>query len=444
MEHYSVVIFLLAITIALSSIAPKTKIPYPILLLAAGIVVGFIPGFEFIPIDPEVIFLLFLPPLLYDAAYNISFKEFKTNIRTISMMAVSLVFITMLAIAFVAWFCIPDMTWPMAFVIGAILSPPDAAAAAGITKSLKLSHRTNTILEGESLINDASALTAYRVAVSVAVGGSFVMLDATLDFILSIAGGLIIGMVLSHTFLFVLKKVKLDSNAIMSLNLLLPFVAYLFAENLNVSGVLAVVTLGLVNASHTHKHQLVTENTKLRTKALWDALTYILSGLIFILIGLEFPQVLKNIPTHSVIPLVISAFAIFIIAMIIRFIIVFRHKFHLDKFISAINNNTPPRRHRWGSKKRNERAKDIKALNWKDALIISWSGMRGIVSLATALALPIYMTDGNLLPHRDSIIFLTVMTVIFMLTIQGLALPLLIKWLKVETEEIEEGTITIK
>lgn len=436
MEHYSVVIFLLAITIALSSIAPKINIPYPILLLVAGIAVGFIPKFEFIPIDPEVIFLLFLPPLLYDAAFNISFKEFKQNARTISIMAVSLVFITMFAIALVAWFCIPGMTWPMAFVIGAILSPPDAAAAAGITKSIKLSHRTNTILEGESLINDASALTAYRVAVGVAVGGSFVFLDATLDFVISIAGGFIIGMALSHLLLLVLKKIKLDGNAVMGLNLLLPFVAYLVAEDLNVSGVLTVVTLGLTNASHAHKHQFITERTQIKIKSLWDTLTYILSGLIFILIGLEFPHVLKNIPPHTVIPLVISAFAIFIIAMAIRFIIVFRHKFHLDKFISATNNDKHAI-YRWGSKKGSRRIRDIKALNWKDALIISWSGMRGIVSLATALALPITMTNGDLLPHRDSIIFLTVMTVIFMLTIQGLGLPLLIKWLKVEDEEIE-------
>lgn len=437
MEHYSVVIFLLAITIALSSIAPKINIPYPILLLIGGIVVGFIPEFKFIPIDPEVIFLLFLPPLLYDAAFNISFKEFKTNVRTISIMAVSLVFITMFAIALVAWLCIPGMTWPMAFVIGAILSPPDAAAASGITKSLKLSHRTNTILEGESLINDASALTAYRVAVGVAVGGSFVFLDATLDFILSIAGGIIIGIALSHLLLFVLKKIKLDSNAVMGLNLLLPFVAYLVAEDIHVSGVLAVVTLGLTNASHAHRHNFITENTQIKIRSLWDTLTYILSGLIFILIGLEFPHVLKNIPSDTVIPLVISAFSIFIIAMAIRFFIVFRHKFHMDKFLLTVNDRTRSAR-RWGAKKDSQRVMDLKALNWKDALIISWSGMRGIVSLATALALPISMTNGDLLPFRDSIIFLTVVTVIFMLLIQGLGLPLLIKWLKVETDEVQE------
>ncbi len=436
MEHYSVVIFLLAITIALSSIAPKIKIPYPILLLAAGVAVGFIPGFEFIPINPEVIFLIFLPPLLYDAAFNISFKEFKTNFRTISMMAVSLVFITMFAIAGVAWLCIPGMTWSMAFVIGAILSPPDAAAAAGITKSLHLSHRTNTILEGESLANDASALTAYKVAVAVAIGGSFSFISATLDFILSIAGGFAIGMALAHAFLFTLKKIKFDSNAFMSLNLLLPFVAYFLAEDLHVSGVLAVVTLGLINAGHANKFDFVPKDTQVRIKSLWEILSYILSGLIFILIGLEFPHILQNIPPHTVVPLVISAFAIFIIAMVIRFVIVFRHKIHLDKFMAANRDKLHSTTHRrWGSKKDSNRIKDIKPLNWKDALIISWSGMRGIVSLATALALPVYMTNGELLPQRDSIIFLTVMTVIFMLIIQGLGLPLLIKGLKIEVEE---------
>ncbi len=163
MENYSIVIFILAIVIGLSALADKVRIPYPILLIVAGIVVGFIPALPDIELNPEIVFLIFLPPLLYDAAFNISFKEFRTNINTIGTLSITLVFITASGIAVVAHYLIPQMTWPLSFVLGAILSATDAVAAMSITKGLGLSHKTNTILEGESLVNDASALVG-RIA----------------------------------------------------------------------------------------------------------------------------------------------------------------------------------------------------------------------------------------------------------------------------------------
>lgn len=438
MDHYIVVIILLVIAIAMSAVASKVKVPYPVLLLMSGIAVGFIPGFDFIPINPEVIFLIFLPPLLYNSAFNISIKEFKSNFRTISMMAFSLVFITMFSIAVVAQFLIPGMTWPLAFVIGAILSPPDAAAASGITKSLNLSHRTSTILEGESLINDASALIAYRVAVGVAIGGVFSFWDASLDFVLAIVGGCLIGVFLSYLFSYIIRNIKLENVALQSLNILLPFVAYLVAEELNVSGVLAVVMLGLLNASKIRKNNIFSEKEKLQFRSTWDVITYVLSGVIFILIGLEFPQVFSKIPAGSFVPLIISAIAIFLIALIIRIVVVFKHKWKLDRFISQIDVVEPKSNTRW-SKKHAERVKELKPLNWKDALIIGWSGMRGIVSLATALALPMTMNTGEALPQRQIVIFLTVLVVILMLVIQGLGLPFLIEYLGVEADEEENN-----
>ncbi|KAA6310488.1 monovalent cation:H+ antiporter CPA1 family, partial [termite gut metagenome] len=189
MEVYSVVITLLAVAVGLSPVATKMRLPYPILLLIAGIAVGFIPGFHRISINPEVVFLLFLPPMLYDAAYNIPFKDFKTNLPTISLLAVTLVFITTVGIAVVAHYCIAGMAWPLAFVLGAILSPPDAIAAAGVTRGLGLSHRTSAILEGESLVNDASALVAFRFAVATVAGTTFIPWKAGMMFLLALVGG---------------------------------------------------------------------------------------------------------------------------------------------------------------------------------------------------------------------------------------------------------------
>lgn len=431
MQYYHVILFLLAIAIAMSAVAPKIKIPYPVLLMLVGIAVGFIPGFHYIPIDPDVVFLLFLPPLLYDAAVNIPFHDFKANFRTISMMAVTLVFVSMLAIAIVARLFIPDISWPIAFVIGAILSPPDAVAASGITRSLNLSHRTNTILEGESLINDASALTAYRIALGVATGGIFSFWDAGLEFITAIVGGCLIGGIMAYLFNYTLSKVKLESTAIVSLNLMLPFVAYQLAEELKVSGVLAVVFMGILIAGRVHKDKVFNDITKVQSKAVWSTLIFLLSGLVFILIGLEFPQVLADIPSKSVLPLVISSFVIFLIALGTRMLVIFRHKFKLDKIVSIINKGKYKEK---VSAKRTEYLKRVKPLTWKDALIISWSGMRGIVSVATAIALPITLYNGEIFHQRNSVIFLTVLVVILMLVIQGLGLPLLIKWLKIDTD----------
>jgi NhaP-type Na+/H+ or K+/H+ antiporter len=203
MENYSIVIFILAVMIGLSAIADKVKLPYPVLLIVAGIAVGFIPSIPHIELNPEIIFLIFLPPLLYDAAFNISFKTFKTNINTISTLAITLVFITASGIAVFAHYVIPGMTWPLAFVLGSILSATDAVAAMSITKGLGLSHNTNTILEGESLVNDASALVAYRFAVAAVTGTAFMFWSATLQFGILMAGGVLVGLVVGKILSFI-------------------------------------------------------------------------------------------------------------------------------------------------------------------------------------------------------------------------------------------------
>src|SRR5579871_723201 len=216
MENYSIVLIILAVVICLSAIADRIRLPYPILLIIAGIVVSFIPALPDIELDPQIIFLIFLPPLLYDAAFNISYSEFKTNRNTIGVLAISLVFITTLGIAVVAHYLIPGMDWPLSFVLGAILSATDAVAAMSITKGLGLSHKTQTILEGESLVNDASALVAYRFAVAAVTGTAFVLWKASLHFLGLMAGGFLVGLVMGQLLAFIIKRVHKNNLATIS------------------------------------------------------------------------------------------------------------------------------------------------------------------------------------------------------------------------------------
>ena len=413
MENYSIILFLLAVMIGLSAIADKVRLPYPILMVTAGIAVGFIPGMPKIEIDPDIVFLLFLPPMLYDAAFNISWTEFKKNINTISSLAFALVFLTAGGIAVTAYFLIPGMTWPLAFVLGAILAATDAVAATSITKGLGLSHKTLTILEGESLINDASGLIAYRLSVAAVAGSSFVFWKAGLQFLLLISGGFLVGWVLSKVLAIILNRLTNNTLVAISFTLLMPFIAYSVAEEFHVSGVISVVTLGLMISQFANK--LFPDGTKAQSKAIWEIIVFILNGLVFVLIGLEFPYVLANIDRQAVIPLIGYSFLICIVALIIRMARVFLQKINIDRAFQ---------------KTQLSRLEDAQ-LDWKNCLIISWSGMRGIVSLATAIALPATLTNGSAFPLRDTIIFISVMTVLITLVVQGLSLPLIVNRLGV-------------
>lgn len=419
MENYSIIIFILAIVIGLSAFADKAKLPYHILLVIVGIAIGFIPTMSEIEINPEIIFLIFLPPLLYDASFNISPKDFKTNINTIGTLAVSLVFLTAAGIAVVAYYIIPGMTWPLAFVLGAILSATDAVAAISVTKGLKLSHKTLTILEGESLINDASALVAYRFAVAAVMGSSFIIWKATLEFILLLGGGFLVGFTLAKILAFILNRVQKNINVTISFMLLMPFVAYLVAENLHVSGVIAVVVLGLTIARFSKK--IFPESLKNQSRSLWDIIIFLLNGLIFILIGLNFRYVLKHIDDGMVLPYIGYVVIITIVALLIRMARIFLQKINLQK---AFQNT-----------KRKRRVSEHALLDTNNSIILSWSGMRGIVSLAIAIGIPKELEDGTPFPERDAIIFISVAVVLLTLIGQGLTLPWIVKKLNLKQEE---------
>lgn len=436
MEAYSIVIILWAIAIGLSPVAKRTNFPYPVLLLLAGIGVGFIPTFDKISIQPEVVFLIFLPPFLYEAAYNIPFKEFKQNIRMISLLAFTLVFATTCAIAICTHYLI-GLDWSLSFVLGAILSPPDAIAAAGVTKGLDLPHRTNIVLEGESLINDASALVAFRFAVAAVAGTVFVPIQAIGMFFLSLMGGFLIGLVLAYIFFQTAPKLT-DSNVIVALNLLLPFVAYLIAEEFHVSGVISVVTLGV--AISRYKTRLPQKSVS-QSKSVLEIVVFILNGLVFILIGLELPHILTSIPRNEFSLLTVCAFMIFIVAMIIRMLMIFYYKSSMQKRIDFVNEQLQRFDKKQSHSRRKTRLSNMgeryKSLliSSQEAFIIGWSGMRGIVSLGAALSLPLIMENGSVFPHRNTILFLTVAVVVIMLIVQGLGLPLLVKLLKFEDSQ---------
>jgi CPA1 family monovalent cation:H+ antiporter len=412
MENYSIVIFIMAIMIGLSAIADKIKLPYPILLIVAGIGIGFIPTLPDIELNPEIVFLIFLPPLLYDAAFNISYQTFKTNINTIGTLAISLVFITASGIAVAAHYMIPGMTWPLSFVLGAILSATDAVAAMSITKGLGLSHKTNTILEGESLVNDASALVAYRFAVAAVTGTAFVFWKASLQFLVLLAGGFVVGFVMGKILAFIIKRIHQNDLATISFMMLMPFVTYLVAENLHVSGVIAVVILGLSIARFSNK--VFPEALKNQSKSIWDIIIFLLNGLIFIIIGLQFPFVLKTLSMGQALPYIGYSVVITVVALILRIARVFLQKVDLQRAFKK------------GKKKITQEA----LLDFKSSLIISWSGMRGIVSLAIAIGLPATLANGNPFPERNAIIFISVAVVLLTLIGQGLTLPWLVRLLK--------------
>jgi Na+/H+ antiporter len=418
MDQYSIILLLLAIMLGLSAIAEKIKLPYPILLVVAGIGVGFIPGMPKIELDPEIVFLLFLPPMLYDAAFNISIVEFKNNINTILTLAFALVFLTATGIAIMVHYLIPGMTWPLSFALGAILSATDAVAAMSITKGLGLSHKTMTILEGESLINDASGLIAYRLAVAAVAGSSFVLWKAGVQFFVLILGGFAVGFALGTILTIILKRIHHKSTVAISFTLLMPFIGYLVAEELHVSGVISVVTIGILISKYTKRKTILGE-TKASYKSIWEIIVFILNGLIFVLIGIEFPYVIRNIDAGLIWPLIGYSFLICIVALVIRMTRIFFQRVNLERTFQK------------KSIARNRRA----LLNWKECLIIGWSGMRGIVSLATALALPLTMSDGTAFPQRDVIIFISVVVVLITLVVQGLSLPLLVKFLNMKHQD---------
>lgn len=416
MENFEIVIFLMTILITLSAFADKIKLPYPVLLVVVGLIIGFVPFLPNLDLTPDIVFLVFLPPLLYDAASKTSLHDFKREIRTISTLAISLVFFTTITVAVTAHYLIPGFSWPLAFVLGAVVSPPDAVAATGIIKGLGLNRKVITIIEGESLINDASALIAYRYAVAAAISGTFVLWKAGIEFLWVAAGGIATGLLIGYLLVFAHKKINSSATVETSLTLLTPFVAYLLAEHFHMSGVLSVVTAGLFISWRSR--EVFSSETRLQTKVVWDTVIFLLNGIIFILIGLQMPAIVQDLKANTIFSLVGYGLIVSLVTIVIRILWV---------FAGAYNNTLFP----W-KKRQQELLEDEDQISWKNVLIVAWTGTRGVVSLATALALPLTMGNGNVFPKRHSILLLAFVVILVTLVVQGLTLPLLIRLLKIQ------------
>lgn len=413
MHGIEIIVFLLVVIIILSAVVERLKIPQAIMLVFAGLVIGFTPHLPDIVLAPDVVFLVFLPPLLYTAAWRLSWHDFKSERRSVLSLATGLVFFSVVAIAVVAHYFIPGFSWQLGFLLGAVISPPDAVAATSITRGLKLNHRVVSILEGESLVNDASALVAYRYAIASIVTGSFVLWEASLQFFWVALGGIAVGLVLGWLFRHGHRRIKDDSTLEVALTLLTPYVAYLLAEHFHMSGVLAVVTAGLY-LSH-RSHESLTYQTRMQATSVWITLEFLLTGFVFILIGMQLPSIMRNIKGDSLLQAFGYGVLITTVAIIVRIMWVFPGAYVPLWFA-------------------NLRKKHKEHIDWRYVLVISWAGMRGVVSLAAAMAIPLTLADGTAFPQRDMILFITFCVIFLTLAVHGLSLRLIIRLMKIKPD----------
>jgi monovalent cation/hydrogen antiporter len=414
------VILLLVAVIALVTIARRVLIPYPIFLVLGGLVLSLVPNLPVVGLDPDMVFLIFLPPILWSAAYFTSLRDFRANLRSITLLAVGLVLATTAAVAVVARALMPGLPWPVAVALGAIVSPPDAVAATAIARRLGIPHRVVTILEGESLVNDASALVLYRTAVAAAVTGTFGRAQALEQFVLASVGGVVVGLVVGFLTRRALRLTD-DSVAHTAITLLAPYAAWIIGERTHTSAVLACVAGGLYLRQGFS--ELVPPATRLQARAVWDLLVFILNGVIFILIGLQLgaireaglPGSVQSFLWHGA---VISATAIGVRLAWVPLATV------IPRLLSPTLRRRDP------------------IPGWRPVLLVAWIGMRGIVSLAAALALPVTTAAGAPFPFRNEIIIFTFAVILATLVAQGLTLTPLIRALDLEqddTLELEEA-----
>ncbi len=415
MATAEILVLLLAMVAALALLAQRLTIPYPILLVLGGLAIGFVPGLPVVKLDPELVLLIFLPPLLYAQAWVTPWREFQKYRRPIFMLAVGLVLFTATAVAF-ATRALTGLPLAAGFVLGAIVSPPDAVAASAIAQRLGLPRRVVMVLEGESLVNDATGLVAYKFAVAAVLTGAFSLAHASVQFVIVAVGGIAIGWAVAWVSARVFARIK-DTAVLITLSLLVPYVAFLSSERLGVSGVLAAVTCGLYLGWCSPK--MLTASARLQAGAVWDTLVFLLNSIIFVVIGLQLPAIWANLSHYAAGTLIGYAVAMCLVVILVRPVWVFPGAYLPRWLVRSIRETEPDP-------------------GWRSVLIVSWSGMRGIVSLAAALGLPMTTASGAPFPGRDLIIFLTFTVILGTLVGQGLTLGPLIRGLGVKADLLEE------
>ena len=426
MEHVDYVLVLLiglffAIA-AVAGVARRLGVSYPIVLVIFGLLCSLLPHVPRIPLPPSMVFLVILPPLLYVAAWQTSWREFKYNLVSISSLAVFLVFFTAFGVAFAAHWWLPGFNWELGFLLGAVVSPTDAVAATSIARKVGMPQRVVDLLDGESLLNDATGLLALEFGIEMVVDGSTPTLTrGVLEFLWLTAGGVLVGLTIGW-LVMVLERWVDDGPVEIALSLIVPYGAYLAGEAVKGSGVIAVVACGLFLSRRSST--LFSPGVRLQALAVWDALEFLLNGLVFVLIGLQLPYVLDGIRGMSKVNLLLYGLAFSAILVLLRMLWMY-----------------PAAQTAWWirthiAKQSYERPKA------NQIFVVGWTGMRGVVALAAASSLPLALKNGDPFPQRSFIIFLTFSLILVTLVLQGLSLPWLVRLLGLaapNTQVCEEG-----
>ncbi|WP_431999628.1 Na+/H+ antiporter [Streptomyces sioyaensis] len=412
-------LLLVAGSAAVAGLARRTPVPAPLLLVAAGLAASAVPGLPDYTLDPHIVLPLVLPPLLHTAALDSSYLDLRANLRPVALLSVGYVLFATLVVGWAAHLVVPGLPLTAALVLGAVVAPPDAVAATAIARRLGLPHRITTILQGESLVNDATAITAYKVALAAALGAAATWGEGLRAFAVASLGGIGIGVVLMVPLHWL--RVRLRASALLenTLSLLIPFVAYAVAEQFGASGVLAVVVVALYLG---HRSWQVDFETRLQEEAVWKMVSFVLESAVFALIGLQLPVVLRGLGRFSGPQALAYAVVLFLVVVLARFVWVFPATF-LPRALSARIRAREP------------------GVNWTAPVIVGWAGMRGVVSLAIAFSIPAAGHGAGAFPARNLVLFLTFTTVIATLVIQGLTLPPLIRALKLPGRDAQAETL---
>ncbi len=409
-EQLPFMLALVAAIVLIEMLATKLRIAYPVLLVVAGLLISFIPGLPKVQVKPDMIFFIFLPPLLFEAAWSISFKEMKKWWRIIGSFAFLVVLFSALAVAVLTNYFIPGFTLALGFLLGGIVSPPDAVSTGAITRFVKISKTTSAILEGESLLNDASSLIIFRFALLAVGTGQFIFQDALLSFSWMVVGGIGIGLLFGWLFMQAHKRLPTDASSDIAFTLIEPYFLYWIGEQLHSSGVLAVVSGSLFLANR--RFQFLSSESRVRGYSFWEAFIFILNGIVFMLIGLELPEVVAGLRADGIPLSTAITYGILVTAILIAARIISSYTALLATLI--FRPSVAPSRQNRGRM-------------WKLPLLLGWTGMRGVVSLASALAIPLTLQNDKPFPYRNLILFITFLVILLTLLMQGLTLPYFIK-----------------
>jgi CPA1 family monovalent cation:H+ antiporter len=397
---------------ALLILSGPLRVPYPILLVVGGLLVGFGPGVPKVTMPPDLVLVGVLPPLLYVTAYNTGLRELRQNLRPISLLAIGLVVVTMVGVAGVAHW-IATVPWPESFVLGAVVSPTDAIATTAIGRRLGVPRRLIDIVEGESLVNDGTALVLLRTAIAAAVAGSFSVWDAGWHLVLNIAGGIAIGLAIGY----VIRRIRrpLDNPPLeITIAFLTGYLTFLPAAAAGVSGVLAVVTAGVYMGWYTP--ELTTVQTRLQGQGFWEIVQFLLNVLLFGLVGLQLRPILDDLSGSGGWSLVWNAAVIFAAVVALRFVWIYPATYLPRRWIRRVRERDP-------------------SPPWQYPTFIAWNGMRGAVTIAAALLVPLTTDAGSPMPARDRIVFFAFAVVLGTLVVQGLSMPLVIRALRLEADD---------